>query len=80
MSHFDDNEDRIVYGRGSRFRNGVSSLSADVPCTRCGVLVYWGPGWLADGGSERKLFTASTKRPHDCSAKPDADDFDVVAE
>ena len=80
MSYFDDNEDRIIYGRGSNIRNGASSLSNDMPCQRYGALVYWGPGWLANGESQRKLFTTATKRPHDCSTQPDADAFDVVPE
>lgn len=80
MSHFDDNEDRIIYGRGRALRNGTSSLSEDRPCTHCGALVYWGPHYAANGDMTRKLFTRATHRLHDCSAKPDADAFDVVPE
>lgn len=61
-------------------QNGVSSLSDDFPCKHCEALVYWGPGWLADGTESRRLFSTETKRPHDCKTKPNADAFDEVAE
>jgi hypothetical protein len=61
-------------------RDGVSSVSSDFQCRHCKMLVYWAPGWLADGSETRKLFSTVTKRPHDCTARPDPDAFDVIEE
>jgi hypothetical protein len=62
----------------SDLRNGVSSVSEDFECNRCGELVYWGPHYGSNGDLTRKLFTRATHRVHDCRVQPNADDFEVI--
>lgn len=66
--------------RGREFINGASSVSDDRPCTHCNELVYWAPFYDKTGSQTRKLFTTKTHRPHDCSAQPDPDGFDIINE
>jgi hypothetical protein len=54
--------------------------SDEIRCKYCPALVYWGPHYDAQGNLDRRLFSASSKRLHDCRPKPDAGDFDVVPE
>ncbi len=54
--------------------------SDGIPCRFCGALVYWGPHVNAVGLFDRRLFTAATRRLHDCRVKPDPDAFDVEPE
>ena len=53
---------------------------APIKCRSCGVPVYWGDHYSARGEFDRRLYTASSRRLHDCRVKPDADAFDVVPE
>jgi hypothetical protein len=61
-----------------RWAEGDTDLSDNFRCRYCGVEVYWGPHYDAKGQFDRRLFTAATRRLHDCRVKPDADAFDVV--
>lgn len=50
------------------------------PCKYCKVPVYWGDHYDPKGAPDRRLFTASNKRLHDCGAKLDPDSFAAVPE
>ena len=58
----------------------IDDEESEVSCRYCKTLVYWADHYDAEGSVSRRLFTASSRRLHDCRVKPDADAFDVVVE
>lgn len=54
--------------------------SEELPCRYCKTPVYWGPHYGEKGDFDRRLYTAATRRLHDCRVKPDINGFDVVPE
>ncbi len=74
MSQYDDDHERAM----QEWAEGDIDESDELPCRYCGKPVYWGPFHDEKGIFDRRLFTASTKRLHDCRVKPDPDGFDVV--
>jgi hypothetical protein len=52
----------------------------EIPCRYCKTPVYWGSHYDSLGNMDRRLFTASSKRLHDCGSKLDPDAFSAVPE
>lgn len=59
MSHFDDNENRIVYGR-----QPLRLAKSDLTCKHCGAKCYWQEVVDKDGFPRAKLFEHG--KPHRC--------------
>jgi hypothetical protein len=73
MTYFDDNEDRILYGR-HRHHDDEDPEPTLVTCKRCGKTgLNWqhdGDGWVLHEGKFKI---------HHCDNSALADDFEVVA-
>jgi len=64
MSYFDDNEDRIIYGRKQNQRN------LQVTCERCGATdLEWQEVYTADGVTKYRL--VEHKKAHVCKMQDD---------
>jgi hypothetical protein len=80
VTYFDDNEDRLIYGR-KRHRDNDYEPDPDHDnkvCQYCGKAgLYWLPVIRADGRTDYLLHEPGNRR-HKCEIS--TDDFDVVKE
>ncbi len=76
MGQYSEDYERAM----QEWAEGDVEESDDILCRYCGKPVYWGPHYDAKGNFDRRLFTAATRRLHDCRVQPDASAFDVVPE
>lgn len=77
MSYFDDNEDRLIYGRRGPFHGDTDDDPRDVTCRRCNATgLHWQMVTQPDGRSERPVLFNEKGRRHVCT--PSSDDFEVL--
>jgi hypothetical protein len=78
MSYFDDNEDRVIYGRRA-YRDRGKSDRNEIVCKRCGEDgCYWYQMPSKDGKSEHPVLFNSEGRRHVCNDATSADEFEPV--